>query len=91
MARLLSHDHPDLDRGSVVLVINVDGLVGASCDLIRRGVMALVWDEHKVEVIRSCDCSFFNPSEQKRVKKPERYDTDLPHVEDVLLLARSLI
>jgi len=42
MARLLSHDHPDLDRGPIVLVINIDGLVGASCDLIFSGMTALV-------------------------------------------------
>lgn len=42
MARLLSHDHPDLHWGSIVLVINIDGLEGAGCDLIFGGVTALV-------------------------------------------------
>lgn len=50
VARLLSHDHPDLNRGSIVLVINVDSLVGASCDLIFSGMAALVQNRHKVRL-----------------------------------------
>lgn len=42
VARLLPHHHPDLDRGSIVLVVQVDGLVGAGCDLVFGGVTALV-------------------------------------------------
>lgn len=41
---LLSHDHPDLHRSSIVLLIKVDGLVGASCDLIRGGISTLTLD-----------------------------------------------
>lgn len=48
VARLLSHHHPDLDRGSVVFVIDIDSLVGAGCDLIFSGVAALV------QGVRSC-------------------------------------
>ena len=42
VTRLLSHDHPDLHRRSIVLVINVHSLVGAGCDLVFSGVTALV-------------------------------------------------
>lgn len=41
VARLLPHHHPDLDRGSIVFVINVERLVGARRDLIVGGVAAL--------------------------------------------------
>lgn len=90
MARLFSHDHPDLDRGSIVLVIDIDSLVGASCDFIFSGMTPLVSDRHKVKLIQS-SCSFFNSSETEREdKKQGKYsfcdDTDLPHVEYVLLL-----
>lgn len=41
---LLSHDHPDLHRSSIVLFIKVDGLIGAGCDLICGGMSALMLD-----------------------------------------------
>lgn len=44
VAGLLSHDHPDLHRSSIVLLIKVDGLVGTGCDLICCGMSALVLD-----------------------------------------------
>lgn len=44
MAGLLSHDHPDLHRSPIVLLVKVDGLVGTGCDLICGGVSALVSD-----------------------------------------------
>lgn len=47
VAGLLSHDHPDLNRGSIVLVINVDSLVGASGDLICSGMAALMENRHE--------------------------------------------
>lgn len=51
VARLLSHDHPDLYRSSIVLVINIDGLEGASCDLIFSGMTALMQDRHEIKLI----------------------------------------
>lgn len=44
MPWLLSHDHPDLDWGSVVFVVYIDSLVGASCDLIISGMTTLAFD-----------------------------------------------
>lgn len=46
MAGLLSHDHPDLDWGAVVLVIDSDGLIGARCHLIFGGMASLVKHTH---------------------------------------------
>lgn len=42
LAGLLSHDHPDLHRGSFVFVINDVRLGGALCDLVFAGMAALL-------------------------------------------------
>lgn len=41
VAGLLSHDHSDLNWGSIVLVINIDSLEGARCNLIACGMASL--------------------------------------------------
>lgn len=51
MARLLSHDHPDLHRGSIVFVININSLVGTSCDLIIGGMTTLEQDVKSCELL----------------------------------------
>lgn len=42
VARLLSHHHSDLDRGSVVHIVNGNSLVGAGCDLIFGSMTSLM-------------------------------------------------
>lgn len=42
MPWLFSHDHPDLDRGTIVLVVDVNCLIGTCCDLIFSCMAALV-------------------------------------------------
>lgn len=83
MTGLLSHDHPDLHRGAVVLVVDVDGLIGASCDLISGGMSALAEDTYKVIAFNQ-NYDLINDSFLSA-------ETDLPHVEYMLLTVRRLI
>lgn len=89
MSGLLSHDHPDLNRSSIVLLIKVDGLVGAGCDLIRGGMSALMldtcWSHGPLSdsAFPACAWILFCLLAEN--------NTNLPHVEDVLLPTRSLV
>lgn len=92
MAGLLPHDHPDLHRSSIVLLVNVDGLVGARRDLIRGGVPALVLDTRSSQRLLPCVHSLrlHLTLSQPCVPAAEN-GTNLPHVEDVLLPSGPLV
>lgn len=58
MAGLFSHDHSNLDRGSIVHVININSLEGACCDLIVCGVAPLMSDREKTTALTQRGCQF---------------------------------
>lgn len=90
VAGLLSHDHSDLNWGSIVLVINIDSLEGACCNLIACGMASLKLKRKEVYTLKVL-VSFPEAGGSGERGSMDWFDTDLPHVEYVLLLACSFI